>query len=181
MQKPPLLPSEVLARILRIAALDGYGLVSIAGGLALISAFCTDWLGALVGGLAAGAGLIELHGRRRLKAGDLRGVCWLVRSQLVVLTIILFYVAHQLVTFDPQPQLVKLQESLASAQRSLGMEVTPLADMVGLNEKQFLQMAKTSTQITYIAVGLISILCQGGLAYYYHRRGQTVAKTLHKI
>ena len=181
MLKPPPLPSEVIARVVRISGIDGFTLVFIAGGFGLISASAGDWLGALVGGLAAGAGLIELHGRRRLKKGDLTGVKWLVRSQLVLLTIILLYVAYQLHGFDVQPLLVRVETSLASVQRSSGMEVISLADMVGLTNKQFLELARRLVTIVYIAVGLGTILCQGGLAFYYHRREQAVAKALRKI
>ena len=181
MQKPPPLPAEVLAKVLRISGIEGFTLVFIAGGFGLISAACSDGLGALVGGLAAGAGLIELHGRRQLKAGDGRGVNGLVRSQLVLLAIVLFYVAFQLYRFDPQSMLAKLEASLATTQRSLGLEVVPLAESLGLTAKEFLQLTKTTVRTAYLAVGLVSILCQGGLALYYHRREQVIAKALHKI
>jgi hypothetical protein len=171
----------VLTRGSRIAGIDGFTLVFIAGGFGLVSASCSDWLGALVGGLAAGAGLIELHGRQRLKAGDGRGVTWLVRSQLVLLTIILLYVAYQLRNFDVRPLLISVETSLASVQRSFGLEVIPLADSFGLTDKQFLELAKHTVRIAYIAVGIGSILCQGGLAFYYHSREQAVAKALRKI
>ena len=181
MQKPPPLPAEVLAKVLRVAGIDGFTLVFIAGGFGLVSAFATDWLGAGVGGLAAGAGLIELHGRRRLKAGDLGGVTSLVRSQLILLAIILLYVAYQLYGFDPQPLLIKVEEALASTQRSLGLEVVSLAESYSLTDKQFLELAKLTIHGAYVAVGLASILCQGGLAYYYHRREHVVAKALRKM
>jgi hypothetical protein len=181
MPKPPPLPAEVLARVLRISGIDGFTLVFIAGGFGLVSASYSDWLGALVGGLAAGAGLIELHGRRRLRASDVCGVNWLVRSQFVLLTIILLYVAYQLYHFDPQPLLVKMEDSLASAQRSLGLEVISMADSLGLTNKQFLALARSTVRVAYISVGLVSILCQGGLALYYHRREQAVATALRKI
>jgi hypothetical protein len=181
MQKPPPLPAEVLARVLRISGIDGFTLVFIAGGFGLVSVAFTDWVGALVGGIAAGAGLIELRGRQKLRAGDVRGVHWLVRSQLVLLTIILLYVTYQLRNFDPQSLLAKFEESLASTQRSLGLETTSLASTYGLTETEFLALARTLTRVAYIAVGLASILCQGGLAFYYQRREQIVAKALRKI
>jgi hypothetical protein len=181
MQKPPPLPAEVLARVLRISGIDGFTLVFIAGGFGLVSVAFTDWVGALVGGIAAGAGLIELRGRKKLLAGDVRGVHWLVRSQLVLLTIILLYVAYQFRNFDPQSLLSKVEASLGSAQRSLGLESTSLASSYGLTEREFLALARTFTRVAYIALGLASILCQGGLAVYYQRREQTVAKALRKI
>jgi len=181
MQKPPPLPAETLAKVLRISGLDGFTLTFIAAGFGLISVFYEDWLGAWVGGLAAGAGWLELHGRGRLQAGDARGMRWLVRSQLVLLTIILLYVAYQLHRFDPEPLLAKVEESLASAQRSVGLEVTPLADSLGLTKRQFLEFAQHTVRVAYVAVGLVSILFQGGLAFYYHRQEQGVARALRKI
>jgi hypothetical protein len=181
MQKPPPLPAEVLARVLRTSAIDGFTLVFIAGGFGLVSFAFADWVGAWVGGLAAGAGLVELRGRQKLRAGDVLGVHWLVRSQLILLTVILCYVAYQLRNFDPQALLAKLEESLASAQRSFGLEVTSLATSYGLTEKEFLALVRTITHLAYLAVGLASILCQGGLAVYYQRREPVVAKALRKI
>jgi len=181
MQKPPPLPSEVLARVLRTSGIDGFSLVFIAGGFGLISSAFADGLGALVGGLAAGAGMIELRGRQKLRAGDVRGITWLVRSQLILLAVILFYVAYQLRNFDPLPLLANIEASLASAQRSLGLEVTSLASSYGLSEKEFSAFIQTATRVAYVAVGFISVLFQGGLAVYYHRRAQAVANALRKI
>ena len=181
MSKPPPLPTEVIARVAHVAAIDGFSLVFIAGGFGLVSALSRDWLGAVVGGLALGAGLIELNGRQRLRAGDVRGINWLIRSQLVLLTVILLYVAYQYFFFDPQSLLVSIEAALATAQRSLDIEVIPLADSFGLTNKQFLELARRTVRVAYVAVGLGSVLCQGGLAFYYQRREQAVAKALRKI
>jgi hypothetical protein len=181
MQKPPPLPAEVLARALRISGIDGFTLVFIAGGFGLVSFACSDWVGALVGGLAAGAGLVELRGRQKLRAGDVRGVNWLVRSQLVLLATILLYLAYQLHSFDPQPVLAKIEPVVVQLLRALGFEVTSLGSLYGLTETEFLAFARTATCVAYVAVGLASILCQGGLAVYYQRREQVVAKALRKI
>jgi hypothetical protein len=180
MQKPPPLPAEVVARVLRVSGIDGYTLVFIAGGFGLVSVAFSDWIGALVGGLAAYAGLIELRGRKKIRAGDVGGVHWLVRSQLVLLTVILCYVAYQLRNFDPQALLARIEESLASTQRSLGMEATSLAASYGLTEAEFLALVRTLTRVAYGTVGVASILCQGGLAVYYQRREPVVAKALRK-
>jgi len=180
MQKPPPLPAEVLARVLRASRIDGVCLVFIAGGFAVISALCYDWPGALVGGLAAGAGLIELRGRRKLQSGDIRGVKGLVYSQFVLLTVILLYVGYQLVRFDPQPMLDKFETSLASAQHSLGLDGPSLAELLGVTHSQLLVLARQTTRISYLAVAVISVLYQGGLAFYYHRREATLVKALRK-
>jgi hypothetical protein len=181
MSKPPPLPTEVIARVSHVAAIDGFSLVFIAGGFGLVSALSRDWLGAVVGGLAVGAGLIELNGRRRLRAGDVRGINWLVRSQLVLLTVILLYVAYQYNFFDPQSLLVSMEATRIWVQRTFDLEIPALADSFGLTNKQFLVLARRTVRVAYVAVGLGSILCQGGLAFYYQRREQAVSKALRKI
>ena len=127
MSKPPPLPAEMLARVLRIAGIDGYTLIFIAGGFGFISGSSRDVLGALTGLLATGAGFIELHGRKRLRAGDCAGISWLVQSQLALLAVILFYIAYQLHNFDVQPLLATVDHALAIAQQSLDVDVTSLA------------------------------------------------------
>jgi hypothetical protein len=180
MQKPPLLPAAVLARVMRISAIDGRVLVFLAGGFGLISLLMADWTGALVGGLAAGAGVIELHGRRRLRAGEIIGVNWLVRSQTVLLTVILSYVAYRYYTYDPLPSLQQIEQVFASAQRAQGTEVTSLAEMIGVSQEQLLALAKKSAHSAYLTVGITTLLFQGGLAFYYHRKGPILARALRK-
>lgn len=165
---------------MRISVIDGRVLVFLAGGFGLVSLLMADWLGALVGGLAATAGMIELHGRRQLRAGEIIGVNWLVRSQIVLLTVIVTYVVYRYFTYDPLPSLQQIEQAFASAQRAQGMEPTPLAEMVGMTNEQMLILAKKSAHSAYLTVGVATVLCQGGLAYYYHRKGPIIARALCK-
>lgn len=180
MPKPPPLPAAVLAQVMRISVIDGRVLVFLAGGFGVVSLLMADWLGALVGGLAAGAGMIELHGRRQLRAGEIIGVNWLVRSQIVLLTVIVTYVVYRYFTYDPLPSLQQIEQAFASAQRAQGMEPTPLAEMVGMTNEQMLILAKKSAHSAYLTIGVATVLCQGGLAYYYHRKGPIIARALCK-
>jgi hypothetical protein len=180
MSKPPPLPAAVLTRVLRITAIDGRVLVFLAGGFALISALAADWTGAIVGGLAAAAGVIELRGRRRLMANDITGVNWLVRSQILLLAIILIYVTYQLVSYNPQQMLDQFEHVLNETQRANGLEVTPLSELVGMTRKEFVAFVKSGVRNSYIAVAVLSILFQGGLAVYYHRKRPALAKALLK-
>jgi hypothetical protein len=52
--QPPLLPAETLARLLRLAKLDGTSILVISGAFALVSAAMGDRLGALVALMVAG-------------------------------------------------------------------------------------------------------------------------------
>lgn len=183
MSKPPPLPTEVLTRVVRIAGIDGWVLVVLAGGFGVLSAFGSDWLGTIVGGLAAGAGLVELHGRKRLKQGDVAGIHWLVRSQLLLLTIILGYVVYQYFRYNPQTileMLAKFDRELADAMQTQGMDPVSLPQMLGMSQKQFVAFAQSAIHRIYLLVGASSMLMQGGLAYYYHRKGPIVAQSLRK-
>ena len=180
MPKPPPLPAAVLKRVMRISVIDGRVLVFLAGGFGLISLLMADWTGALVGGLAAAAGLIELHGRRLLIAGDINGVNSLVRSQIVLLTVIVIYVVYRYYTYDPLPSIQQIEQAFASAQKAQNMDPTPLAEMIGMTNEQMLTLAKKSAHSAYLTVGVATLLCQGGLAFYYHRKGPIIARALRK-
>jgi len=180
MPKPPPLPTEVLARVVRISGIDGRVLVFLAGGFGVLSALGADWLGAAVGGLAAGAGLIELRGRRRLQNSDITGVRWLVRSQLILLAVVLSYAVYQYFTYDPTQTLAKFEKLMADIQQSSGMEPFSMAQSLGMSPAEFQTMLKRWVHQTYFAVGFGTVLCQGGLAYYYHLKGAIIARHLRK-
>jgi len=180
MPQPPPLPADKLRRVLRISGFDGYTLVFIAGGFGLVSLTTGDWLGWGVGTLAAVCGLIELRGRRQLRSGELRGLNALISSQLLVLALILGYLAYQIGHYDPRPMIEMVDHALAEALQAQGQETMTLADWLGLTKPQLLALAKSSARQTYIAAGLLSVLCQGGLAYYYHRKRPDIARALRK-
>lgn len=165
--RPPPPPSAVLARVAGVATIDGRILVIIAATFALLAAAGRESLAAVVGCLAAGAGSLELHGVHRLKLGDPDGVKWLVRSQLLLLTLILAYAAIRFFTFDAEfmRSLItpEMEAQLASA---------------GLTVDQALPIFKLIYQATYVIVGLVSCVYQGGLARYYRKRRSAVRQAL---
>lgn len=177
---PPPLPVSPLTRVSRIAAVDGGALLVLAGGFALLSISMHDWLGTVTGALAAGAGAVELFGRKRLKANDLNGVNWLIRSQLYLLVVLLLYCAYQFLRYDPQPLIALLDQQLAFIQRVSGLEPTPLTTYLGISATQLSDMVHTTARICYATVAGASILCQGGLAYYYHRKRPALEQALRK-
>jgi hypothetical protein len=180
MDQPPPLPHETLARVLRFSGLDGYSLVFIAGGFGAFSAIGADWLGAAVGGLAASAGLAELHGRQRLKSGHLNGVSWMVSSQFFLLAVVLAYVAYQYFEYDPLPLLARLEARWVQSMKVQGLEPVTFAEAAGCSRRDFEVFFKAAVRVGYVAVGIASILCQGGLAFYYHRKRGKLAAELHK-
>jgi hypothetical protein len=170
--KPPLLPAEIVARLLRVARFDGGSVLVLCGALAIASAWYGDLTGAIIGVLIAGAGAFELHGAGLIKAGEPRGLNWLVASQLYLLGTILSYVGWRLMSYDPavvrhllDPMLhtPDLQAQLAEA---------------GATEADLLATVRT---IYFSGFGLVAVgtlFYQGGMALYYHRRRAAVTAAL---
>jgi phosphatidylserine synthase len=169
--KPPLLPSETLTRVLRIARFDGMGVLVVAGGVALLSAAYRDVTGALVGLFVAAAGAIELHGVALLRAHRVAGIRWLVSSQVYLLTIILLYVAFRMA----RPDITWVLQFIAAS---------PVADIYeqvaaekGVTLKQYLL---TSFYQFYICVAVLTVFYQGGMMLYYLRRRNAVEAALQQ-
>jgi hypothetical protein len=162
--KPPLLPSERLRRLLRVAKLDGMSILGVAGAFALISAAARDVTGAVIGLLVAAAGAIELHGATLLRAANMKGMRWLVSSQLYLMAVMMTYCAYGLVRPDIASWKQHLPEEFADQVQQAGMTVYEA--LLG-----FLRMV-------YIGVALVTLLYQGGMTIYYLRRRAVVAAAL---
>ncbi len=167
MQTPPILPEETLRRVLRIARLDGMSVLVVAGLFGLLSAVVHDHGGAAVGLLIAGAGAVELHGAGLLRAGDGRGMSWLVGSQLYLLLSVLGYAALRLTHVDLEPMRMLVTEK----QRLVITEA-------GLTEDQFLG---TIYSMTYAVFAVVTLIYQGGMSIYYHRRRAAVSAALAQL
>ncbi len=165
--QPPLLPATVLARLLRLAKLDGAVVLALAGAFTLVSASAGNQWEMLIGLLIAGAGAFELHGAGLLQGGEIRGLRWLVVSQLYLLVTVLLYVGLRLVSFDSA--LINLIMTDTLRQRYLD---------AGLTSEQIDQVVQWSYHLTYAIVGVLTIVYQGGMAIYYYRRRTAVAAAL---
>lgn len=164
LKAPPLLPAEVLDRVLRLARFDGLSVVAVAGSLALVAATLGDRVGAVVGLVVAGAGAIELHGASLLSRGEARGLHWLVRSQLLLLGAIIGYCAWRL-----------LRPDLAPLHTAVTPDMQEQLELIGWTVDQFIGLVY---QLTYICVAVVTLLYQGGMALYYWRRRTAVAEAL---
>lgn len=165
--QPPLLPAESLHRLLRLARLDGTVVLALASAFAIASALGGNGLEVLIGVLIAGAGALELHGAGLLRTGEVRGISWLVASQVYLLTAVLGYVTLRLISFDPA--LINLIMTDALRQRYLE---------AGLTHAQIDQVVEWSYYLTYAIVGVVTLFYQGGMALFYFRRRDAVAKAL---
>ncbi len=170
-RRPPPLPDKVLARVLRVATFEGRTVLVLAGGLALIEALGRDGYGAVVGSLVAGAGAVELHGVSLLRNGQVRGIRWLVRSQLLLLVIIQIYVAIQLLSL----QLQGLKGIFSTA---FVDDLPQVAQATGLSVRDLSQQMVQMARGAYLTVAVLTLLYQGGMAWYYHRRGVIIRQAL---
>lgn len=164
MKTPPLLPEETLHRVLRMAMLDGWSVLGIAGVLALASAGAGDVWGTAVGLAVAAAGAIELHGAGLLRAGENRGMRWVLASQPYLMVAILGYCGLRMWSYDPS----MLREAMTSDMRAT------LAQS-GWTEERFLRFAY-SVGNAVLAIGTIAY--QGGMTYFYYQRRAAVQAAL---
>ncbi|MEI6861054.1 MAG: zinc ribbon domain-containing protein [Verrucomicrobiota bacterium] len=166
--RPSLLPEKILARVLWLARLEGRSVVLIAGCSAMISMASADGLGSVISWLAVGAGAITLHGVKLLaQRRQPRGMDWLVRGELVLLCVILVYVAiklGRLVTGGVNAEVSSEMRSLLASIDQWGPE----------QQRLYVHTFK----LTYGLVAALSLLFQGGLAWYYHRKRSVVAEAL---
>lgn len=165
---PPPLPSEILTRVIRIAALDGRIVLWSSGVFALLSATGHSALGAIIGLAAAGTGAIEVHGASMLAQTDARGINWAIRAQLLLLLTILFYCGACIVNFDP---------ALIRDQPRFKVFLT----QNGLSADQGIELMRDAWVIGYIIVAVVSVIYQGGLAIYYARNRRIIVQAMDEI
>jgi hypothetical protein len=185
--KPPLLPVEIVRRMLRVARFDGTSILVIAGTFALGSASLHDTEGTGISLMVAGAGAIELHGVGLLRHGEERGLRWLVSSQIYLMMAMLGYVAFSLrhVDIDAIRQLIshllELLRQFLGPQDSETVIPQFLANsrqaiaQAGLTVDDFLRQMYV---LIYTVVGVLTVLYQGTMAIYYARRQTAVAAAL---
>ena len=156
MKKPPLLPSEALRRVLRVARFNGWVVLAISGAFALGSASIHDTAGTAVGLLIAGAGAMELHGASLVNHGEAQGVNWMIGSQFYLMAVMFGYIWLRLQHIDVgtlEPFLTPDQhQAIAQA---------------GLTTEEFLRAVYVST---WSLVGALTLIYQSAMAIYYHRR-----------
>ena len=160
-------PQQALKRVIGLSRLNGWSVVIVAGLGALIALAMGDWLSLGLGLLVGGLGWLEVHGNRLLKKRDATGMKWLVRSQMLLLALILAYCASRLGSFDAENMLANLTPDMEAALKEAGLV---RADIVPLVHQIFLAL--------YISVALTSLVYQGGLALYYQSKTPLVTEAL---
>lgn len=164
MKAPPLLPEETLLRVLRRAHLDGLSVLMVAAFFAALSAVNGDLFGACVGLAVAAAGAVELHGASLLRAGEPRGMNWLIASQPYLFATVQAYCAIQLSSYDPTLMRAAMTSDLRAQIAA-----------TGLSEDQFLHLAYS---LIYWIFAVATVFYQGGMTIYYWRRREAVRAAL---
>ena len=167
MKKPPLLPEETLHRVLRVASFDGMCVLAISGMITLAVASTGNYVGAAIALLITASGAFELHGAGLLRAGDPRGMQWLIVSQPYLLIVVLGYCALRLVSYDP-----------AEVQAAMTPELRTAIEQAGYDEDVFIRMVHVGS-IAFLALG--TMIYQGLMTvFYYRRRGAVLAALEHE-
>jgi hypothetical protein len=156
-------PQEVLRRILRMSALNGWSVALFSGFCALISLLFGQLTGTGVGVMIMIGGIMELRGRKKLQRHDIDGMRLLVRAQLFVLGVVLVYAVSRVASFDAE-----------FARSNVSPEMQQLLTESGVDLGEILPLIKLAFYGMYGAVILATILYQGGMAWYYHRRTAAV-------
>jgi hypothetical protein len=164
MPQPPLLPEEALNRVLRIARIDGMAVTIFSGVYALMSALAGFSIGAVLGLLAAGAGVIELHGATLLRHREPRGITWLVASQPLLLGIIWVYCVTRWFVMQSPPIPDDLQSLVAFSAQQWDMSVE--------------EYIRFMNRITCVALAAVSAAYQGGMTIYYMRRRHAALRAI---
>jgi hypothetical protein len=165
--KPPRTPEEQLRRVLRTAKLNGLGVAIVAGVGALGSLAFGDLLGAAVGALVTVGGAMELSGRKLLERGDADGMRRLVRSQLLVLGVIVVYAVSRFASFDAESAMGNLTPDMRNDLTQAGVDLAAILPMVRL---MFYAL--------YGSLAVVTLFYQGGLALYYRRHTGAVKLAL---
>jgi len=167
MKAPPLLPEEIFQRVLRLARFDGWSVVMVASIGAVLAASSGDPVGAGVGVLVAGAGMVELHGVTLLRHGDARGMTWLINSQCLIMLSLFGYSAIRLAHPQLEPLRVGITEDMKQQLASIGWTVD-----------QFLELV---FRVVYLGLSLATFIYQGAMAIYYFRRRPAVTTALTEV
>jgi len=146
-----------------VAAVDGWGILIVAGGAGLLSLVLAEWTGVLVCLLACVAGWVELQGRSLLATDPERGYAWLRGSQLWLLTVIVGYATWMLWRGVPEALTARM---LALPQ----MDAILYAADSG--QAFFTTLVERVFRLTYGLLIVVSCLYQGGMWWYYRRAQQ---------
>ncbi len=163
----PTAEEKTYRRVLLVSRLDGLSIVIVAAVGGLLALLLGDLVGVLVALFVIGAGAMELRGHRLLKKRDAGGMRWLVRSQLLLLAVILSYCTSRLGSFDRESVMGNLTPDMAGMLQESGIDQAEIGPLV---QQMF--------YVLYGSVALVTLIYQGGMAAYYRSRSARVTAFL---
>ena len=158
---------KALKRVLSLSRLNGWVAVIIAALGILVTLAMGDFSGVAVGLLIGTAGQMEIRGHNSLKRGNPDGMRLLVRSQVLMLAVILAYCALRLGSFDD-----------GTVTSNLTPDMESLLKEAGLDQAELLPMVRTAFYAGYGAFAFATLVYQGGMALYYRSKIPLVAAAL---
>jgi len=158
---------KALKRVLTVSRFNGWSVIIVAGLGILLTLVIGDLLGTCIGLLVGFAGGMEVRGSRKLGRRDPAGMTLLVRSQLLLLSVILIYCVTRLGSFDADTALGNLTPDMEAPLKELGLE-----------RGEILSMVRSTFYITYVTVAVVTVFYQGGMALFYRRRTALVSEAL---
>ena len=179
MSIPAPTPAEkALARVLKISGFDAWSLVIVAVLSVLLTLALGNLSGTAIGLLVLAGGVIEFRGRRRLRRRDPDGMRLLVRSQMLVLAVILVYCATRLGSFDGGYLKDQVVPELRQNLLLFGVNLDESLRAMELSVDEIVPLVRTVFFIVYGTVMVVSLIYQGGLAMYYRRKTDLVTEAL---
>ena len=128
----------------------------LSGAVALANASNHDVLGAALGLAVAAGGAAEIHGVGLLSQGEKKGGGWLVASQLYLLVLLVGYSVWGLTHTDLSAYKAVLTDEVKAQIAEMGYSVDDFLILID--------------RMKYGALAGGTLLYQGGMALYYHRR-----------
>ena len=158
---------KTLRRVLLISAIDGWSIAIFAGLCTFISLLFGEWIGVSIGAMITFAGVVELRGRTRLLRGNISGLDWLIRAQVLILATVGLYAFRNLLAFDEAVLLAEVTPEIRNA-----------IDQLGISMADIERLMKPIYYGLYLTVIGVTLLFQGGLALYYASRRTKITGAL---
>lgn len=159
---------RALRRAARTAFSSAATTLFIGAASALCTAFSPDWQNVLISAAILAVGCVEYVGAARLRRADRRAAPLLMRNQLVFLAVIVLYSIIQLTTFSTD-QMKK--DAISPEVRQQLLEMPSMQQAI---DRQIDLWGSVMHYGLYAGLIVVSILFQGGLAWYYASRQKHV-------
>jgi hypothetical protein len=152
-------------RVLALSGMDGCCMTLFSGFCTGASLLTGEWGGALVGSIVLSCGITTLCNRKRLMRGEVAGLSWLFRVQLMVVLVVFLYVVKSLLAYDASAMDAALK-ALEGSSLMGGLLDTAL-EQWGISVESLRALMKPIYFSFYLIVMSGTLLFQGGLALFY--------------